>query len=54
VGVDRKGPLVAFIVVAIIAAVLLITSVRSQAAPGWPGMDQHRAAGTPTGSGSTR
>lgn len=34
-GADRKGPLAAFIVVAIIAAVLLVTSVRSQAAPGW-------------------
>jgi hypothetical protein len=37
VGADRKGPLVAFIVVAIIAAILLITSVRSQAATGWLG-----------------
>jgi len=35
VGADRKGPLAAFIVVAIIAAILLITSVRSQAATGW-------------------
>jgi hypothetical protein len=35
VGADRKGPLAAFIVVAIIAAILLITSVRSQAAAGW-------------------
>ena len=34
-GADRKGPLAAFIVVAIIAAILLITSVRSQAATGW-------------------
>jgi hypothetical protein len=35
VGADRKGPLVAFIVVAIIAAILLVTSVRSHAdAPG--------------------
>jgi hypothetical protein len=37
VGADRKGPLAAFIVVAIIAAILLITSVRSQAATGWLG-----------------
>jgi hypothetical protein len=35
VSADRKGPLVAFIVVAIIAAILLVTSVRSQAATGW-------------------
>jgi len=34
-GADRKGPLAAFIVVAIIAAILLVTSVRSQAATGW-------------------
>jgi hypothetical protein len=34
-GADRKGPLAAFIVVAIIAAILLVTSVRSQAAAGW-------------------
>ena len=34
-GADRKGPLAAFIVVAIVAAILLVTSVRSQAAPGW-------------------
>ncbi|WP_191907895.1 hypothetical protein [Nocardioides cynanchi] len=34
-GADRKGPLAAFIVVAIVAAILLITSVRSQAAPAW-------------------
>lgn len=33
-GADRKGPLAAFVVVTIIAAVLLVTSVRSQAAPG--------------------
>ena len=32
-GADRRGPLAAFIVVAIIAAILLVTSVRSQAAP---------------------
>jgi len=31
---DRRAPLVAFIVVAVIALVLLVTSVRSQAAPG--------------------
>src|SRR5262252_4911054 len=37
VGADRKGPLAAFVVVAIIAAILLVTSVRSQAAPGWIG-----------------
>jgi len=35
VGADRRGPLAAFVVIAIIAAVLLVTSVRSQAAPGW-------------------
>jgi hypothetical protein len=35
VGADRKGPLAAFVVIAIIAAVLLVTTVRSQAAPGW-------------------
>jgi hypothetical protein len=35
VGAERKGPLVAFIIVAIIAVILLVTSVRSQAAPGW-------------------
>lgn len=39
-GVDRKGPLVAFVVIAIIAAVLLVTSVRSQASPGWVDPDQ--------------
>jgi len=32
VSADRKGPLAAFIVVAVIAAILLVTSVRSQAA----------------------
>jgi hypothetical protein len=31
---DRRAPLVAFIVVAIIAVILLVTSVRSQAEPG--------------------
>jgi hypothetical protein len=35
VSADRKGPLAAFIVIAIIAAILLVTSVRSQAATGW-------------------
>jgi hypothetical protein len=35
VGADRKGPLAAFVVIAIIAAILLVTSVRSQAATGW-------------------
>jgi hypothetical protein len=35
VGADRKGPLAAFLVVAVIAVILLVTSVRSQAAPGW-------------------
>lgn len=34
-GADRKGPLAAFVVVAVIAVILLVTSVRSQAAPGW-------------------
>jgi len=34
VGADRKGPLAAFVVIAIIAAVLLATSVRSQAESG--------------------
>jgi hypothetical protein len=33
VGADRRGPLAAFVVVALIAAILLVTSVRSQAAP---------------------
>lgn len=32
---DRRGPLAAFVVVAVIAAILLVTSVRSQAEPGW-------------------
>jgi hypothetical protein len=32
-GADRRGPLAAFIIVAIVAAILLVTSVRSQAAP---------------------
>ncbi len=34
-GADRRGPLAAFVILAIVAAVLLVTSVRSQAAPGW-------------------
>lgn len=34
-GADRRGPLAAFIIVAVIAGILLVTSVRSQAAPGW-------------------
>lgn len=34
-GAEHKGPLAAFVVIAVIAAVLLVTSVRSQAAPGW-------------------
>lgn len=32
-GADRRGPLAAFVIVALIAAILLVTSVRSQAAP---------------------
>jgi hypothetical protein len=35
VGADRRGPLAAFIIVAVIAGILLVTSVRSQASPGW-------------------
>ena len=31
-GADHRGPLLAFIIIAIVAAILLITSVRSQAA----------------------
>ena len=34
-GTDRKGPLAAFVLIAIVAAVLLVTSVRSQATPRW-------------------
>ena len=41
---DRRGPLAAFIVVAIIAVILLVTSVRSQAAPEI-GPSIHHAAG---------
>jgi len=44
---DRRGPLVAFIVVAISAAILLVTSVRSQAAPGWLRVPDAAAAGGP-------
>ena len=44
---DRRAPLVAFIVVAIIAVILLVTSVRSQAAPGLA-PPIHHAAGAPT------
>jgi hypothetical protein len=44
VGTDRRGPLAAFVVIAIIAAILLVTSVRSQAAPGWLDPDQVPAA----------
>jgi hypothetical protein len=40
VGADRRGPLAAFVILAIIAAVLLVTSVRSQAAPGWLDSDK--------------
>ena len=43
-GTDRRGPLAAFVVIAIIAAILLVTSVRSQAAPGWLDPDQVPAA----------
>jgi hypothetical protein len=35
VGADRRGPLAAFIILAVIAVILLVTSVRSQAAAGW-------------------
>lgn len=34
-GADRRGPLAAFIILAVIAVILLVTSVRSQAAAGW-------------------
>lgn len=34
-GADRRGPLAAFIILAVIAVILLVTSVRSQAASGW-------------------
>jgi hypothetical protein len=40
VGADRRGPLVAFIVIAVIAAILLVTSVRSRAAPRWVDRDE--------------
>lgn len=39
-GTDRKGPLAAFVVIAIVAAILLVTSVRSQAEPPWVDHDQ--------------
>jgi len=42
--------LAAFIVVAIIAAILLVTSVRSQAAPGWLRVPATTVAGPPTSS----
>jgi hypothetical protein len=35
VGADRRGPLAAFIILAVIAVILLVTSVRSQASSGW-------------------
>jgi hypothetical protein len=35
VGADHKRPLTAFVVVAVVAVILLVTSVRSQAASGW-------------------
>jgi hypothetical protein len=65
VGADRKGPLAAFVVIAIIAAVLLVTSVRSQADPGGAGQQRlaasadvdpgfHAVAGGPAGAGSVR
>ena len=34
-GTNRKGPLAALIVVALIAVILLVTAVRSHAAPDW-------------------
>jgi hypothetical protein len=45
VGADRKGPLAAFVVIAIIAAVLLVTSVRSQAESGAVAQQQLSASG---------
>ena len=48
---DRRGPLVAFVVVAIIAAILLVTSVRSQAAPGWLRVPATTIADGPTAEG---
>jgi hypothetical protein len=44
VGAEHKGPLAAFVVIAVIAGVLLVTSVRSQAAPGWLIPDEIPAA----------
>ena len=46
-GADRRGPLVAFIVIAVIAAILLVTSVRSQAAPRWEDRDEAPATVVP-------
>ena len=46
-GADHKGPLAAFVVVAVIAAVLLVTSVRSQAASGW--LNRHLPASVVAG-----
>lgn len=43
-GAEHKGPLAAFVVIAVIAGVLLVTSVRSQAAPGWLIPDEIPAA----------
>ncbi len=49
VGADRRGPLAAFVVVAIIAAILLVTSVRSQGAqPSPPG--HHAGHSAPSGT----
>jgi hypothetical protein len=50
VGANRRGPLAAFVVIAIIAAILLVTSVRSQAAPGW--LDPDRIPATAVASPS--
>ena len=50
-GTDRKGPLTAFVVIAVVAAILLVTSVRSQADPTWLDHDVPATvvAGPPTG-----
>jgi hypothetical protein len=48
VGANRRGPLAAFVVIAIIAAILLVTSVRSQASPGWLDPDQVPATAVAT------
>lgn len=50
-GANRRGPLAAFVVIAIIAAILLVTSVRSQAAPGW--LDPDRIPATAVASPSS-